>query len=115
MQEQIKLVSEWLAEASTDDMVSYPTITVEQQLAQLEKHQTGIGYVYFLTPMISDVTSTEGTTTKSEELHMTFRAVFKISGLWHVIVDENMSDIATALVRMIVESIKPAELAPRLQ
>lgn len=107
----IKTITQWLTEGDNKEL---PALSVAQQTAQLDKVGTGIGWVWVLTPVESETSQVgDGPVAAVEngpeqELHMTSQAIFKIRGAWYVAVDDNISDIACAVVRMIMQNL-PAQ------
>lgn len=100
----ITTVKRWLAESTAEDFVQIVDRPVDRQLASLDGANTGIGFVFVLVPIYGQTfPATEGE--PKIELEMTSYAVFKMKGEWYVVVDENISDIARALIRMLTASI----------
>lgn len=93
----IKTVTEWLRDSSREDFSEIPENPVATQLQRLDTANTGIGFVFVMVPI------TDGS--NDVTLDITSFAVFKIKGTWCVILDENISDIACALVRMMIAGI----------
>lgn len=99
--DQIKTVEAWLVDAESGITQFDPSVM--DQIAALEKANTGIGFVFVLSPVSQETTGNPDVRIEDE---VDSYAVFKVRGKWYVVLDENISDIATAIVRIITADIE---------
>lgn len=104
----ITTVTEWLASSGNLEIRNNE---VAAQLEQLDKVGTGIGWIWALTPVESETIPPDDAIVAAvahapeQELQLASQAVFKIRDIWYIAADENISDIACALVRIIMQNM----------
>lgn len=107
MNEIVLPVTAWLADSGLVQLANRP---VNSQIQQLESAGSGFGFVFIGIPTTMETINADGVSqpdTTSEQLEIEHRAIFKVRGVWYTIVDDNISDIACAIARIIAERVSP--------
>lgn len=88
--DNILAIEDWIK--ANQDLVDLPDRSIATQLGELDKSNTGVGFIFYLTPI--------GESDQNIQLDMTANPVMKVQGVWYVIVDENLAEIFKAILRM---------------
>ena len=93
---------EWIAD--NPDIVQIPSKLVNDQLKLLDNTGNGLGYVFVLTPRMVD--QSDNITSSSQiNYEVTSHAVFKMKNQWYIVIDDNISEIAKAIVNIMTADI----------
>ena len=91
-------IIEWASQRSRT-IFELPNYSLQSQLDKYEQAETGIGFVLFL-----QLISTDTESDNPEATHTTVISVpvMKIRGRWQTVTNENVADMMSGLIRMVV-------------
>jgi protoheme ferro-lyase len=95
-------IKEWLAsKLDTDEITEINKLPVQSQLDKYDAAGTGIGFVLVLSETTAEVDSDIDEQEKPNSfLSLTSIPIVKINNQWVTVVDENISDIVSGVIRL---------------
>jgi len=96
-------ITEWVASRLGNEVTELPNLSIESQLDKYDAAGTGIGFVLVLAATTADVDDDEVPQDDTQKPFLSLASVpiIKLKNEWRTITDENISDIASGLIRLI--------------